>query len=322
MRRRRLLALGAGAMFLRPFVAAAQRAAKIPTIGVLIAKSSGSEQFGQGFPQEMQKLGYVEGKSVRYEFRSDEGKVSRLPALAAELVQLKPDAIVTLNTPAAFAAKRATSEIPIVMGGAGNPVETGLVASLARPGGNVTGLAGVGAELSGKLVELIREMLPSAHRVAALANAPDPFSKPFVAKILAAGKAVGIAIDPIMLQGPGELETAFAAIGNEKPDAVIVQPTLGLEAPTALALKYRIPAASIGSQFAKRGGVMSYAPAPADVYRKTAIFVDKILNGANPADLPVEQPAIFELVINLRTAKALGLSVPQSLLARADEVVE
>jgi ABC-type uncharacterized transport system substrate-binding protein len=322
MRRREFVCtFTAAAALLWPIVGATQQA-KVATIGVLIAKSSGSEQFRQGFPQQMRKLGYVEGKTVRYEFRSDEGEASRLPALAAELVQLKPDVIVTWFTPAAFAAKQATRDIPIVMGSAGNPVETGLVASLSRPGGNITGIAGVGAELAGKLVELIREMLPSAHRVAALANAPDPFSKPFVAKILSAGKATGTEIDPIMLHGPGELETAFASMEKDPPDAVIVQPTLGLEAPTALALKHRIPAASIVPEFAERGGVMSYAATPADVYRRAAIFVDKVLKGAKPADLPVEQPTKFELIINLKTAKALGLTVPQALLARADEVIE
>ncbi|HEV8680977.1 MAG TPA: ABC transporter substrate-binding protein [Stellaceae bacterium] len=322
MKRRDFLSTFAGASaLLWPIVGAAQQP-KVATIGVLIAKSSGSEQFWQGFQQEMRKLAYVEGKSVRYEFRSDEGKVSRLPELAAELVQLKPDVIVTWFTPAAFAAKRATRDIPIVMGAAGNPVETGLVESLARPGGNVTGVAGVGADLAGKLVELIRQMLPSAHRVVALANAPDPFSKPFVERIRLGGKATGTTIDPMMLRGPDELETAFAAMEKDPPDAVIVQPTLGAKGPAHLALKHRMPAVSFVREFAEQGGLMTYSAAPAENYRRAAAFVDKVLKGAKPDDLPVERPTRFELVINLKTAKALGLTVPPSLLARADEVIE
>ena len=315
----RTIALGVAT--LRPLAAAAQPA-KLPTVGVLIAKSSGSDQFASGFPDAMRARGYVDGKSVRYEYRSDQGDASRLPELAAELVRLKPDVLVTWFTPAAFAAKRATSDIAVIMGMAGNPVETGLVASLARPGGNVTGIAGVGAELAGKCVELIREMLPSAHRIVALANAPDPFWKPFVARIQAAGKSNGTTIDPIMLDGPGELESAFAAMAKDPPDAVIVQPTLGAKVPAELALKHRIAAVSFIREFAEAGGMMSYSTAFADVCRTTVMFVDKILKGAKPADLPVEEPTKFELVINLKTAKALGLTVPPVFLVRAEETIE
>jgi putative ABC transport system substrate-binding protein len=208
------------------------------------------------------------------------------------------------------------------MGSAGNPVETGLVESLAHPGGNITGIAGVGAELAGKLVELIREMVPSVHRVAALANAPDPFWKPFVEKVQAVGKGTGTTIDPIMIQGPQELEAAFTNLEKNRPDAAIVQPSLGSKRPAELALQHRIPAVSFIREFAKDGGLMSYWAAEADVYRRAASFVDKILKGAKPVDLPVEQPTKFELVVNLRTARELGLSIPPAFVARADEIIE
>jgi putative ABC transport system substrate-binding protein len=270
----------------------------------------------------LRKLGYVDGQSIRFEVRSDQGKATRLPELAAELVQLKVDIIVTWFTPAARAAKEATREIPIVMALAGNPVETGLVETLARPGGNVTGLSGVGAELAGKSVEAIVDILSSARRVAALGNAPDPFSEPFLEKIQLSGKASGITIDSMMINAADELEAAFAAMKKARPDAVIVQPSLGLKRPIELALKYRIPAISLFREFAEEGGLMSYSSANADIYRRAAAFVDKILKGVSPAELPVEQPTKFDLVINLKTAKALGLNVPPSLLAIADEVIE
>ncbi len=321
MRRRDLLAVIAGAAALQPQFSAAQQA-KMPTVGVLLVQSPGAEQFRRQFREALRELGYVEGNNIRFEFRSDDGKQDHLPELAAELVRLKVDVVVTWYTPAAHAAKEAMRDIPIVIGLAGNPVETGLVESLARPGGNVTGIAQMGAELAGKCIELIGEMLPSAHRVAALANATDPFSKPFLEQIRLAGKATGITIDAMMLQGPREVEAAFAALEKDRPDAVIVQPSLGLKRPTELALKYRIPAVSFFREVAEEGGLMSYGVVEADVYRRAATIVDEILKGAKPADLPVEQPTRFELVINRKTAEALGLTIPHSLLLRADEVIE
>jgi len=303
-------------------VSAAAQQPKMPLVGVLLVRSPGSEQFKEQLREELRKLGYVDGQSIRFEFRSDQGKTARLPELASELVQLKVDIIVTWFTPAARAAKEATREIPIVMALAGNPVETGLVKTLARPGGNVTGVSGVGAELAGKSVELIAEMLPSARRVVALGNAPDPFSKPFLEKIQLSGKVTGITIDAMTINGVDELEAAFAAMEKDRPDAVIVQPSLGLQRPTELALTYRIPAISLFREFAEEGGLMSYSSNNADIYRRAAKFVDKILKGTKPAELPVEQPTKFEVVINLKTAKALGLTIPQSLLLRADELIE
>ena len=270
----------------------------------------------------MRDLGYVEGQNIRFEFRSAEGHLDRLPELAAELVRLKVDIIVTWFTPTALAAKQATPEIPIVMAETGDPIGTGLVASLPRPGGNVTGIASVTAELAGKSVQLIRDMLPSARRVTVLVNATDPFSKPFLEQIELGGKATGTAIHPIKISSGEEFETAFAAMEKDRPDAVIVQPSLPTKRAAELALQQRLPAFSVPRWFAEQGGLMSYSAIYADLFRKTAVYVDKILKGAQPADLPVEQPTRFQLVINMKTAKALGLTVPAALLARADEVIE
>jgi ABC-type uncharacterized transport system substrate-binding protein len=241
----------------------------------------------------MRELGYIEGQNIRYEFRSDQGQISRLPDLAAELVRLKVDLIVTRFTPATRAAKEATHEIPIVMALVGNPVETGLVESVTRPGGNVTGTAGVGAELAGKCVLLIRDMLPSGRRVGALANAPDPFSRPFLDNIRFAGAATGTIIDPIMINRVGELETAFLEMENDPPAAVIVQPSLPTKRCAELAMRHRIPAVSIIQGFAEDGGLMSYYPTETHMYRQIAMYVDKILKGASPANLPLQQPTRY-----------------------------
>jgi putative ABC transport system substrate-binding protein len=317
-RRELIVALGGAATW--PLAAQAQQR-KVPTIGVLVVGAPGWEQFWRLFRDAMRQTGYVEGQSIRYEFRSDQGQIGRLPELAVELVRLNVDLIVTWFTPAALAAKAATRDIPIVMALAGDPVANGLVDSLNRPGGNVTGMSGVNAELGGKSVELVQEMLPSAHRIAALANAPDPFSKPFLEQIEAGGRATGIVIDPKMLRAE-ELETAFADMGKERPDAVIVQPSLPAKRVAELAAKYRIPAVSTLGPFTEQGGLMSYAPVLDYLYRRATVYVDKILKGAKPGDLPVEQPTQFALIINMKTAKALGLTMPSSLLARADEVIE
>jgi putative ABC transport system substrate-binding protein len=297
MKRRAFLPLigGAAALWLHPAIA---QQPKLQTIGILVVQSPGSEQLLPQLGQELRQLGYIEGETIRFLFRSDQGKVSRLPEFAAELVWLKADIIVTWFTPAALAAKQATHDIPIVMALAGNPVETGLVESIARPGGNVTGISGVTAELAGKSVQLIQEALPAVRRVAALANALDPFSKPFLEEVQLGGKATGIAVEPVMVHGADELEAAFAIVEKERPDALIVQPSLGLGRPVEMALKYRVPAVSAFREFAEAGGLMSYSAVEADVYRGAARFVAKILKGASPAELPVEQPTKFELVIN------------------------
>jgi putative tryptophan/tyrosine transport system substrate-binding protein len=319
-RRKFLATLGGGAVSW-PLATHAQQP-KVPTIGALVIGNISPEQFWREFRQGLRDLGYVEGQNIRFEFRSAEGHLDRLPELAAELVRLKVDIIVTWFTPTALAAKQATHEIPIVMAETGDPVGTGLVASLPRPGGNVTGMAAVTAELAGKSVQLIRDMLPAARRVTALANATDPFSKPFLEQIKLGGEATGTTINPVRISSPEEFESAFASMEKDRPDAVIVQPSLPSKRAAELALKHRVPAVSVPRWFAEQGGLMAYSPRYVDLFRKAAVYVDKILKGAKPADLPVEQPTHFDLVFNMKTAKALGLEIPPTLLARADEVIE
>ena len=322
MKRREFMSLFGAAAAVWPLAGRAQQPAKLPTVGALVLGSTDPEQFWRDFRQGLRDLGYVEGQNIRFEFRSAQGQANRVPELAAELVRLKVDVIVTWFTPPTQAAKQATHEIPIVMADTGDPIGTGLVASLPRPGGNVTGIASVSAELAGKSVQLIRDMLPSARRVTALANATDPFSKPFLEQIKLGGEATGTTINPVRIGGNEELEAAFAAMEKDRPDAVIVQPSLPSKRAAELALKQRVPAVSVPRWFAEEGGLMSYSPRYADLFHKAAVYVDKILKGAHPADLPVEQPTRFELVINMKTAKALGLAIPETFVLRADEVIE
>ena len=294
----------------------------MPRVGVLVAGNPDPGPFWRVFRDAMRELGYVEGQNVVFEFRSAGGDANRLPELAADLVRLKVDVIVTWQTPTVRAAKQATADIPIVMAAAGDPVGTGLVASLARPGGNITGMAGVTAELAGKSVELIREMLPSARRLAALCNATDPFAKPFLEHIEDAARRAGIELRPFFVHGREELEATFPQMRRERMDAVIVQPSLPTRRTAELALNEHLPAVSGARRFAEAGGLMSYSARLADLFRAAAVYVDKILKGAKPADLPVQQPTKFELVINLKAATALGLTVPDTLLDRADGVIE
>jgi putative ABC transport system substrate-binding protein len=322
MKRREFIGLLGGAAAVQVLAAQAQQP-KMPTIGALVIGNINPEQFWREFRQGLRDLGYVEGQNIRFEFRSAEGHLERLPELAAELVGLKIDIIVTWFTPTALAAKQATNDIPIVMAETGDPLGTGLIASLSRPGGNVTGIAAATAELAGKSVQLIRDLLPSARRVTALANATDPFSKPFLEQIKLGGEATGTTIDTVSISNSEELEAAFASMEKDRPDAVIVQPSLPSKRAAELALKHHIPAVSVPRWFAEeQGGLMSYSARYVDLFRKAAVYVDKILKGAQPADLPVEQPTKFEFVLNLKTANALGIEVPATLLARADEVIE
>ena len=322
LKRRDVIALVGAAATAWPLAARAQHPAKLSVIGALVIGNTDPEQFWREFRQGLRDLGYVEGQNIRFEFRSAQGDARRLPELAAELVRLKVDVIVTWFTPTAVAARQATRDIPIVMAETGDPIGTGLVASLPRPGGNVTGIASVTAELAGKSVQLIRDMLPSARRVIALANVTDPFSKPFLEQIELGGAATGTTIRAIRISNDEEFESAFAAMEKDRPDAVIVQPSLPSKRAAELALKQRVPAVSVPRWFAEQGGLMSYSAKYVELFRKAAVYVDKILKGAHPADLPVEQPTHFELVINMKTANALGLTVPPALLARADEVIE
>lgn len=302
-----------------PPAARAQQAGKIHRIGMLTTHSP--EPFLGMFKDGMRQLGYVDGHNIHLEFRTAGGKPGLLAGLAAELVRLKVDIIVASQTPAVQAVKQATKEIPVVMS-AGDPVGTGLVASLARPGGNLTGMSATAAEMGGKLLELIRQIRPSAKRIAVLANAADPFTKPFLEQIESGGRVLAIETPTFKVRGVEEFDAAFAEMARMRAEAVIVQPSLPRKPAIDLALKQKLPAVSPTSAFPEEGGLMSYSANLAEVYRELAVYVDKILRGAKPADLPVQQPAKFELVVNLRTAKALGIKIPQSILGRADRVIE
>jgi len=315
-RRGALLALLA--LLAAPLAGAQQN--KGPRIGVL-AVGNPESFFGQ-FVDGLRDRGHIVGKNIFLELRSAEGKLNLLSGLAAELARLKVDVIVANQTPAAKAAKEATTEIPIVMAPAGDPVGTGLVASLARPGGNVSGLSSATAEIAEKSLEIIRELLPSARRVAVLANAPDAFTKPFLEQIQIAARALGIEIQVIMVGAADPLDAAFQQIDRKRINAVLLQPSLPRQRAADLALQRQLTSVCPTGGFAEMGGLLSYAGKPSDTHRQAADYVDRILKGANPADLPVGQPTKFELVINLKTAKAIGLTIPKSVLARADEVIQ
>ncbi len=305
-------------MLARPGAVGAQP--KVPVIGVLVTVNP--EPFWSRLQESLRAVGYVEGNNVRFELRSGDGKPERLDSLAEELVRLKTDLIVVWQTPAAFAARKATSVLPIVMASVADPVGTGLVASLARPGGNITGFSGTTTELGAKIVELIRDMMPAAKRAGVLVNAADPFSRIFVDQVERGGRDFGIAIQPVAVRGVGEYEAAIAAMVREGARALIVQPSLPARPAIELATNSRLLSISPGRFFAGEGGLMSYAADERDIYRNVAIYVDRILKGANPADLPVLQPSRYELIVNLKTAQALGFVVPPAFLARADVVIE
>jgi ABC-type uncharacterized transport system substrate-binding protein len=319
VRRRDLLGLVSGAAALRPFVATTQ-AQKLPIIGVLLQGSE--EAVPQLLPRALRDLGYVDGQNVRLEFRSAERDGQRLSRLAAEMVARKVDIIVAPITSSVLAAQQATSEIPIVMTYVADPVGAGIVASLPHPGGNVTGLSSMAAqETAGKQVELLSEAVPSAARFAVLAAA-EPFGRLLLEQTVRAGTLRRIEIVPSVVSAATELDAAIAALAERKADGLIIQGFLSSPQLAALALRYRLPSVSQHPAFARQGGLIGHFASPNDSIRRAAVFVDKILKGANPADLPVEQPTKFELVINLKTAKALGLTLPPSLLARADEIIE
>jgi putative ABC transport system substrate-binding protein len=318
MKRRNFIALVGGTAAAWPFAAAQAQQPKLARIGVLLPANP--EPFLTEFKAGLREHGYIEGQNIAFEVRSSDGKPNLLRELAAELVRLKVDVIVASQTPVVTAARQATTEIPIVMAPAGDPVGTGLISSLARPGGNITGLSATTAELGAKILELIREVVPSTRRVAVLANAADPFSTPFVEQIEDGSRTLNIMIQTIKVRGVEEFEGAFATMQKERVDAVIVQPSLPHKPALDLALKLRLPPVSPRLSGARDGYLVSYSRS--DLYRRAAFFVDRILKGAKPADLPVEQPNRYELAVNLKTAKALGITVPDTVLARADEVIE
>src|SRR5262245_7214999 len=317
MRRREFVTLLGGAAATWPLNARAQQS-KMARIGALYIGLADAESFKNELREGLRELGYVEGQNIAFEFRSAEGRLDRLPELATELVRLKMDVIVALYVPSALAAKQATREIPIVIVAA-DPVETGIVTGLARPGGNITGVSLMSAVLIGKCVELFRDML-AAKQIALLTNAADSlFAKLILDEAERAGAMTGIRIQPITVRGPDEgLDAAFAAIMRERADAVVIQGSLSTKRVADLALEHRLPAASTTRGFADVGGLMSYGADGPALFRQSARFVHRILQGRQPNDLPIEQPTKFELAVNLKTAKAMGLAISESFLLRAE----
>jgi putative ABC transport system substrate-binding protein len=309
-------------------LADAQSAGDVRRIGYLSNTTlAGNRLLLEAFVEGLRDRGWIEGRNVAIEYRWAEGRPERLPGLAAELVRLKVDVIVTLGTPPSVAAKQATQTIPIVMVSAADPVRLGLVASLARPGGNVTGTSyDVELEVFGKQLELFKEMLPGLRRVAILSNAGNPTQEIAAGKVKVAAQSLGLQLQHLPVHRPTEFDGAFGAMRNKHADGLLVLVdaffVLHRSRLAELAAKNRLPSMFGFRQFVDAGGLMSYGPSASELFRRTAGFVDRILKGARPADLPVEQPTRFELVINLGTAKALGLNVPQPLLLRADQVVE
>ena len=322
-RRQVVLAIGAGALTVRQS-SFAQQQSKVWRIGQL--RTSGSISGLDAFRQRLGELGYVEGQNLLIEYRNAEGRAERLPALATELVRLKVDVIVTIGTQAALAAKQATTVIPIVLGSSGDAIGAGLVHSLARPGGNVTGMTGISPALSGKRLELLTEAFPKKSKVAVLWNPVNRLNVLEHKETVAAARTLGLTLEWLEARTPEEIDAGFATATKVRADVLVVfpDPVLGtaLEQIVGLAAKHRLPSIYVFRDYPVAGGLMSYGPSFPDMLRRAATYVDKILKGAAPADLPVEQPTRFELVINLKTAKALGLVIPQSVMLRADEVIE
>jgi len=305
----------------------AQQPKKVARIGYLIAGTfSGQAPYTEAFRQGLRDLGYIEGQNIGIDYRYAEEKIERQSALAAELVSLKVDVILTPGATATRSAKGATNTIPIVMAQDPDPVGNGFVASLARPGGNITGLSSLVAELGGKRLELLKEVVPRLSRVAVLGTSTNPANVQQLRQTELAAKAIGVRLQFLDVRGPKDIETAFREARKERADAVLLlggpffipQRTKIAE----LAIKSRLPAIYSRSELVEAGGLMTYGASIPDLYRRAAVYVDKILKGAKPADLPVEQPTKFELVINLKTAKALGLRIPPSIFARATRVIE
>jgi len=321
MRRRNLIKLLGYAALSLPCAVAAQ-STRVRSVGLLALGNPDPESFFGSIKAQLKTLGYVDGENLRLELRSAGGRPDMLRDQAVELVRTRVDVIVAWQNAAVAAAEQATNKIPIVMAGAGDPLGTGLIASLARPGGNVTGTSGFGAELGGKCVELAQEILPSARRVAVLALVGDGFAKSFLEQIEISGRGLGIEIYPILLRSGQTLDTAFEEMRGQSIDAVIIQPSLLRQRAGELALKNRLPSLSVDRMLPATGGLISYSSDLTELFRQTALYVDEILKGSKPENLPVVRANRFQLVINQSTAKALGLTFPASLLARADEVIE
>lgn len=316
--------LGAAAW---PPAARAQQPAGVPRIGFLGNSTAELEANLIGpFRDGLKELGYVDGQNIQIEYRWAEGKYENLPTRIAELIAQKVDVIVTAGTPATLAVKKATNSVPLVMVAVGDPVGNGIIASLARPGGNITGLTSIAPELEGKRLELLREVLPSLSYFAVLWNPSNAYMAATERQVQIAAKVLGLKVLSLAVRSPEELESAFAMIVSERPQAFnVLADRLFLhnrDKIIAFATAHRLPGVHVYRELVEVGGLMSYGPSYADMHRRAAWYVDRILKGAKPADLPVEGPALFELVVNLKAAKALGLTLPSSLIARADEVIE
>jgi putative ABC transport system substrate-binding protein len=306
-------------------VARAQQPAEIPRIGILIPSSASSSARVEAFRRRLRELGYVEGKNITIEYRYAEGKLERLPDLAAELVQLKVDVIVTTG-PGILPAKKASQAIPIVFTGAPDPVGGGLVSSLARPGGNITGLSVMAPDLDGKRLELLKEAFPKVVRVAFLWGPGSARGNLALTDMEAAAKALGVKLQSLPVRSLDDFDGAFARAKRDGAQALITTPTALINTQRRqvldFAAKNRLPAMYASSEFVEAGGLMSYASNPTDSWRRAADFVDKILKGTKPADIPVEQPAKFEFLISLIAAKQIGVTIPSSVLSRADRVIK
>ena len=306
----------------------AQQPTKVPRIGFLGLNSPSSNAARiETFRQGLRELGYVESKNIAIEWRHHEGKLDRLPALAGELVRLKVDIIIAVGPPAARAAKEATVTIPIVMMQVGDPIGSGFVASLARPGGNITGLSSLAPELSGKRLELLKEIIPKLSRLAVFGTSTSPDNAQMLREVELAAKAFGVKLQYLDVLGPKDIETTFRAAVKGRADAILWQVAGGVASGSRteildLAVKSRLPVIYSGQEYVVAGGLMTYGVNLDDLARRAATYVDKILKGAKPADLPVEQPTKFELIINLKAAKQIGLTIPPNVLVRADKVIK
>lgn len=319
--RRQLVVAIAAAAAGWPVVARAQPK-NMPLVGVLVLGNPPPDLLLRVFREGLRKRGYVEGRNITLAVRSAEGRAERLLEAARELVRLRADIIVAWQTPAVSAAKQATRDIPIVMAGAGDPIGNGFITSLSRPGGNITGMAGGGADLLGKTIELLREMVPTARRIAVLANAIDPYTLIFVRVLQENAQAAAVELHFANIHPSDDLDRVFAAFAKARLQGLIVQPSLLRPLVADLALRNRLPSISGFRAFAESGGLMSYSTNQAQIFDQAARYVHLILKGNAPAELPVALATEYELVINLKTAKALGLTIPPSLVLRADEVIE
>ncbi len=328
MERRSFMAVMAGGLLAVPLASEAQQAGKVYRIGLLdySAPDAGRQAWWTAFRQRMRELGYVEGRNVTFEPRWAQGEDARIPKLAAELVGLKVDLIVTGGQSAAIGAKKATSTIPIVMASGSDPVAVGLVASLRQPGGNVTGMTTINSELAAKRLEFLTIVAPRASRIAILWDGRSPGARLSVHETETAAKPAGLTIHGVPVGSPAGLEAAFAEVARNRAGALIVAGSAMLfsyrKRIAEFAVKHRLPTVVSTREYAEAGCLVSYGVDNPDMFRGAAVFVDKILKGAKPGDLPIEQPTKFELIINLKTAKALGLTIPHSLLGRADQVIE